>query len=165
MNSNTTVTPKIGHYLVTVVDHRFGLQTRFVGKDRRCSCGGNAKRPCRHIEAVSSHLRKGGERAPEERPALRLREKRDDTPTSGTPLACAICGTPVEKLGFDFWKCPKDSVHYWQWRGEQCGIKDFLTKPHPAKQGAFYSMSREERKIFLAQATRRFRAGGYTPYP
>ncbi len=164
MNSNATVTPKTGCYAVTIANHRFGLQTRFVGKDKRCSCGGNANRPCRHIRAVADYLRRGGQLASEERPALQLREKHEDTPISGTPMTCPVCGTPVERHDPDFWRCPHNSSHYWQWRGEQFGVKEFLTKSHPAKAGAFYTMSQEERKAFLAQATRRFHAGGYTPY-
>jgi hypothetical protein len=158
VNTHVTVIPKIGYYLVTTVDHRLGVQTRTVDRRKRCSCGGTAKRPCPHIRAVANYLREGGERASEECPAPRLPEKGDDGPLSGTPTMCPICGTPVDSLAPDFWRCPHDPSHYWRWRGERSGVKDFLTKPHPAKAGAFYTMSREAREAFLAQATRRLHA-------
>jgi len=173
MNENVMVTPKIGFYLVTIVDRRWGVQTRCVDKSKRCSCGGTAKRPCRHIRAVTGYLRQGGKRAPEtareqEHPSLQLREKQEDGPLSGNPapMACPICGTPVEKHDLDFWQCPRDSAHYWQCRAERNGgaIREFLTQPGPSKQGPFYSMSLEERDAFLAQAAQRMHAGGYTPF-
>ena len=97
---------------------------------------------------------------------FRVRETRQGSPPSGSPapVTCPICGTPVDKLGPDFWRCPKDTTHYWQWRGERVGIKAFLTRSHPAKSSAFYSMTPEEREAFLDQATRRMHKGGYTPY-
>jgi hypothetical protein len=170
MKSNTVVTPKVGFYVVTIVDRTLGVQMRFVGKDKRCSCGGTAQRPCRHIRAVTDYLRQGGKRAPEageESATLRLREKSDGGPPSGTPMTCPLCGATVEKLAPDFWRCPKDPSHYWQWRGERDGgaIKHFLTqRSHPAKKGPFYDMSLEERESFLEQASRRFNAGGYTAH-
>jgi hypothetical protein len=167
MKSNTTVVPKIGRYVVITVDHRWGMQIQYVGKNRRCSCGGNGRRPCRHIRAVADYLHQGGKRAPEtseERPAPRLRDKQEDGPPSGTPMTCPICGTPVETQDIGFWRCPKDASHYWQWRGEQTGIKSFLTRSHPAKSSAFHSMTPEEREAFLDQATRRMHKDGYTPY-
>ena len=96
---------------------------------------------------------------------LRIRETRQGSPPSGSaaPVTCPICGTAVETQGVGFWRCPKDKAHYWQWRGEQSGIRDFMTKPHPSKQGAFYAMSVEEREAFLEQATRRMHVGGHTP--
>jgi hypothetical protein len=70
----------------------------------------------------------------------------------------------VETREIGFWRCPKDTAHYWQWRGEQTGIKSFLTGSHPAKSSAFHSMTQEEREAFLDQAARRMHLGGYTPY-
>jgi len=150
---NTTVSPKVGFYAVTTVDQRWGAQTRLVDKQKRCTCGGTAERPCRHIRAVANYLREGGERAEERPPTFRPHE---DNPT------CPICGRPVERR--DPWRCPCDPSHYWQWRGETFGVRDFLTRPHPAKQGAFYEQTIEERETFLAQAARQMHLGGYTPY-
>ena len=62
MNGNTRVAPQLGFYLVTTVDS-WGIQTHQVGKDKCCTCGGSAKHPCRHIKAVTSYLKAGGERA------------------------------------------------------------------------------------------------------
>jgi hypothetical protein len=166
MKTNITVAARTGYYLVTVIDQRLGLRTYSVDKEKRCSCGGTAKRPCRHIRAVAAYLRQGGRRAPEKDPMLHVRETRQGSPPSGgpAPLTCPICGTPVETQGIGFWRCPKDATHYWQWRGEQSGIRDFMTKPHPSKQGAFYAMSIEEREAFLEQAARRMHVGGHTPH-
>ena len=170
MNGNVMVSAQVGFYLVTTVDRRLGVQTRTVDKQKQCSCGGNAKRPCRHIKAVAGYLRQGGQRAsetPEERAPLRLCDKQDDGPPPGTPMACPLCGATVEQHGPDFWRCPKDPSHYWQWRGERNGgaVKNFLTqRSHPAKKGPFYDMSLEERDSFLEQASQRFNAGGYTAH-
>ena len=170
MKGNTVVTPKIGFYVVTVVDRSCGVQMRFVGKDKQCSCGGNAQRPCRHVRAVTNYLRQGGKRAPEtseEGFTLRLCDKPDDGPPPGTPMCCPLCGATVEQHGPDFWRCPKDPSHYWRWRGERDGgaIKNFLTqRSHPSKQSPFYTMAPEERDSFLEQAARRFHAGGYTAH-
>jgi hypothetical protein len=165
MKANTTVSVRTGCYVVTVIDQRLGLRTYSVDKAKRCSCGGTAKRPCRHIRAVADYLRQGGRRAPEKDPMLRIRETRQGNPPSGgpAPVTCPICGEPVETQGIGFWRCPRDPSHYWQWRGERAGIDKFLTKPHPAKQGAFYAMSLEEREAFLEEAARRMRTGGYSP--
>jgi hypothetical protein len=97
---------------------------------------------------------------------VRVRETSQGSPPSGcpAPLTCPICGTAVETQGIGFWRCPKDGAHYWQWRGEQTGIKTFLTRCHSAKSSAFYSMTPEEREVFLDQAARRMHLGGYTPY-
>ena len=69
MNISTTVNPHIGFYHVTTVD-QWGIQAHQVGKDKRCTCGGTAKCPCRHISAVAKYLRDGGERAAERRTRL-----------------------------------------------------------------------------------------------
>jgi hypothetical protein len=166
MKANITVAARTGYYLVTVIDQRLGLRTYSVNKDKRCSCGGTAKRPCCHIKAVANYLRQGGRRAPENDPMLRVRETRQGSPPSGgpAPLTCPICGEPVETQGIGFWRCPKDTSHYWHWRGEHSGIRDFMTKPHPSKQGAFYAMSVEERERFLEQAARRMHVGGHTSH-
>jgi hypothetical protein len=166
MKANTTVSVRTGCYVVTVIDRLLGLRTYSVDKQKRCSCGGTAKRPCRHIRAVAAYLRQGGRRAPEKDPMLRVRETTQGSPPSGgpAPLTCPICGEPVETQGVGFWRCPKDTSHYWRWRGEQTGIKSFLTGSHPAKRGAFYAMSLEERKAFLEEAARRMRSGRYTPH-
>jgi hypothetical protein len=62
------------YYVVQITND--GMHTYIVGKDKLCSCGGSADRPCRHIEAVSSYLKRGGSRAPQQMgnnsdPALR----------------------------------------------------------------------------------------------
>jgi hypothetical protein len=165
MKANTMVSVRTGCYVVTVIDQRLGLRTYSVDKQKRCSCGGTAKRPCRHIRAVAAYLRQGGQRAPEEHSMLRLRDTPGSPPSGGpAPLTCPICGTAVETQEVGFWRCPKDPSHYWQWRGERAGIDKFLTKPHPAKQGAFYEMTLEEREAFLEEAARRMRSGRYTPH-
>ena len=63
MHENTSVIPQVGFYLVTTLD-QWGVQSHQVGKDKRCTCGGSAKHPCRHIKAVARYLKAGGERAP-----------------------------------------------------------------------------------------------------
>jgi hypothetical protein len=140
---NVNVTPKIGYYQVQA----YPGQSVQVGRDKQCTCGGTARHPCPHIQAVADYLRQGGYRA---------------TPAS----TCPICNAPVERLGPDFWRCSQDSSHYWQWRGERNGgaLRKFFTQPHPAKLGAFYEQTIEEREAFLAQAAQRLHAGGYTPY-
>jgi hypothetical protein len=143
---NAHVTPKTGYYLVCTVEEDV-TSTHQVSKEKLCTCGGQADEPCPHIQAVSDYLRQGGHRA-----AL--------SPT------CPICSAPVKHLGPDFWRCSQDNTHYWQWRGERNGgaVRKFLTQPHPAKLGAFYEQTIEEREVFLIEAARRMRAGGYTPY-
>jgi len=123
-----------------------------VGKDKSCTCGGTAHKQCHHIEAVTKHLRQGGGRAPE-----KVEKRNDPTPIPSMLKVCPICGAPVEYRG-SLWHCSEDSSHYWQWRGEKSGIKDFLTKPHPAKQGAYYEQTPEEHITFLASAQNRHAA-------
>jgi len=142
------VQPSNGVYLVTEMTQGH-LRVFVVGKDKSCTCGGSANKQCCHVKAVASHLRRGGQRAPEKHTA-------DPAPPSPpSPMACPICGAGVQKEDGSFWRCSEDSSHYWQWRGERSGIKDFLTKPHPAKQGAFYEQTAEERFAFLVAAQRR----------
>jgi len=164
------VTAKIGFYLVTTIDAR-GVHTHHVSKDKQCSCGGNARRPCLHIQAVARYLQQGGERATvKETPAkLVLHQPTDDvTPPSSTPaasgaMACPICGATTVPTDYG-WRCRASSGHYWRWRGEQNGVKAFLTQAHPAKQGGFYEQTPAEREAFLAQAHQRMFRNGYTPY-
>ena len=165
------VTPKIGFYVVTTIDAR-GVHTHHVGKDKQCTCGGTAQRPCTHIQAVARYLREGGERASavkEPSTKLVLHQPTDDTtPPSATPAArstfvCPICGATTVPTGYG-WRCRASSGHYWRWRGEQNGVKAFLTQPHPNKQGAFYEQTPAEREAFLAQIHARMYRNGYTPY-
>ena len=163
----TTVTPEVGCYLVRLVGPE-GIRAHLVGKDKHCSCGGNPKRWCSHMRAVVAYLKAGGERAPEAAGDGSLRDSRPAVPQGGGPIPedCPICGAGVSALGLDAWRCRDDPAHYYQWRGERNGgaIRKFLTQPHPAKQGAYYAMSAEEREEFLARALRRMHVGGYTPH-
>ena len=161
----TEVTAKVGFYLVRTVDPE-GVRTHLVGKDKHCTCGGNAKRRCSHIRAVTSYLKSGGDRAPSADSAEFVHDSKPVKEARGVPEVCPICRKSVKRLGPDFWRCVDDSAHYWQWRGEQNGgaIRKFLTQPHPAKQGAFYRMSDEQRRAFLAKAQRQMHTGGYTPH-
>ena len=160
MNSNITVKPQVGHYIVSVVD-RLGVRIHHVTKDKRCTCGGSPKRQCSHIRAVANYLNEGGRRAQEDK-ALAVREK--DSGGPGTPT-CPICGASVRSQDHDRWRCPRDSTHYWKWRGERNGsaIRRFFTRPHPAKQGVFYEHTIEQREAFVEQARQRMYADGYNP--
>jgi hypothetical protein len=145
----TTVTTNVGYYTVTT--HRSGkTDSEQVDKGKHCTCGGTADKPCTHIRAVAAYLQLGGEVAPQ-------------ADLTKLPSSCPICGSPVIAQA-DRWRCIESAGHYWQWRGEQSGVKDFLTKPHPAKQGAFYEQSLEEHARFIETAHRRMHANGYTPY-
>ena len=161
----TEVTAKVGFYLVRTVDPE-GVRTHLVGKDKHCTCGGSARRQCSHIRAVASYLKSGGDCAPSADSAEAVRDSKPVREVSGIPDACPICDKPVKRLGTDFWRCVDDAAHYWRWRGEQNGgaIRKFLTQPHPAKQGAFYRMSDEQRRAFLAKAQRQMHTRGYTPH-
>jgi hypothetical protein len=152
-----TVIPNTGHYTVITQDPDGRVRLHLVGKDKRCSCGGSPERRCGHIEAVAAYLRAGGKRAPVGSEVHRS----GPTPT----LACPICGEAAEPRG-SIWRCSASAAHYWQWRGERNGgaIHRFLTQAHPAKQGAFYEQTAEEREAFLEQVTRQMHAGGYTPF-
>jgi hypothetical protein len=157
----TTVTPKVGYYLVRLVGPE-GINTHLVGKDKHCSCGGNAKRQCSHIRAVTRYLQSGGERAPAAGTAGFVHDSKPVAKLGGIPDACPICGSGITRLGFDFWRCVTDAAHYWMWRGEK--VRMFLTLAHPAKLGAFYQMTEQERKVFLTLARHRMHVGGYTPH-
>ncbi len=162
MMNNVLVTPCVGYYTVSAA-YRQGVRTCRVFKDKRCTCGNStAKRRCQHVRAVAKYLRAGGELAPAKRPPHKAREKRT-LPSTPRPTTCPLCNTPVEREALGRWRCPDNSSHYFLWRGEQ-GVRQFLTQPHPAKVGAYYDMSPDERKEFLEKAAQRMAAGGYTPY-
>jgi hypothetical protein len=119
---------------------------------------------------VASYLKAGGERAPKADQGDRVH---DNSPVpkrrnggAEIPETCPVCGAEVQHLGLRAWRCVDDSAHYYQWRGELNGgaIRKFLTQPHPAKQGAFYELSEEERDAFLALVGNRMHAGGYTAH-
>jgi hypothetical protein len=168
MKANTTVTPKIGYYLVRMVGPR-GIDTHLVGKDKHCTCGGHAGRWCSHVRAVAAYLKAGGERAPKADGDDHLRDRNSsETRNEGMeiPESCPVCGAKIHRSGLRAWRCVDDSTHYYQWRGERHGgaIRKFFTRPHPAKRGPFYALSGEERHAFLIQAARRMHLGGYTPH-
>ena len=135
-----TVTPKSGYYHV-----RDQHRAHCVMQGQRCTCGGTAAQPCVHIQAVIAYQRRKINRVSE-----------------GTTM-CPICGAPVTPTDYG-WRCEVSSGHYWRWRGEQSGVKAFLTQPHPNKQGAFYEQTPAERDAFLAQIHARMYRNGYTPY-
>jgi hypothetical protein len=165
MNVKTTVIPQVGFYVVTTVD-QWGIQTYQVGKDKRCTCGGSAKQPCRHVQAVARYLKAGGERAPEKR-VNGNGNGNDSVPTPAVvPATCPICEAPVVPEGRGRWRCPNEPAHYFHWRAELNGgaVRKFLTEPHPNKAGAYHTMSKEERDAFLQRVIRRMHIGGYTAY-
>ena len=149
----TLVVPKIGHYVVRTLDEH-GPHTEQVDKAKQCSCGGNGAQPCAHIRAVAAYLQLGGPVAP---------KPEEPSPVPELPEVCPICARPVV-ASMNHWRCTASAGHYWRWRGEQSGVKAFLTQPHPAKQGAFYEQSNEERETFLQHAHQRLYANGYSPY-
>jgi hypothetical protein len=136
-----------GCYVVTQLNGHARLYT--VGKDKTCSCGGSAERQCRHIKAVARYLQEGGERAPS-------KVGRESSTSRAIPETCPICGGAITVKGVT-WRCEEDVVHYWMWRGQK--VRKFLTQPHPAKVGAFYEQTPEQRKAFLAATRLR---GSYT---
>jgi hypothetical protein len=163
MNEKITVTPHIGFYEVLTLD-QWGVRSHQVGKDKKCTCGGSAKHPCRHIKAVADYLKAGGERAPKKRVNG---NGNGSVPTPAVvPATCPICETPVVPEGRGRWRCPTEPSHYFYWRAELNGgaVRKFLTGLHPNKVGAYHTMSKEERDAFLRQAVHRMRIGGYTPY-
>jgi hypothetical protein len=136
----------VGAYLCTETAPTFGLRVHFVDKEKRCTCG---QARCRHVKAVAEYLKGGGGQAPK----ARLAEASESPSPASVPAACPICGCVVQyEAGSAVWRCVADRSHYWQWRGEQGGVAAFLTGRHPAKAGAFYEQSVEEREIFLVQA-------------
>lgn len=159
----TEVTPQPGYYLVRLVGPQ-GISTHLVGKDKHCSCGGNARRQCSHIRAVAEYLEAGGAPAPPGTAEFVHDSKPLKTET--VPDTCPICGGGIKRLSADLWRCSDDASHYWQWRGEQNGgaIRKFLTQPHPVKRGPFYAMSEQDREAFLLQAAQLLHRDGYTPH-
>ena len=157
MDNNISVKPQVGHYIVSTVD-RVGIRIHHVTKDKHCTCGGSPTRQCSHIRAVAKYLNEGGRRAQEPLSSA-LRDK--GGPLSGSPT-CPICRSAVRMLGQDIWRCPRDSAHYWAWRGERNGgaIHKFFTQPHPAKQGVFYEQTTDEREAFLQRVALRMHADG-----
>jgi hypothetical protein len=140
-----------GAYMCTEAspDH----QVHYVDKAKCCTCGGTADCRCEHINAVAAYLRGGGERARALAPG-------------GIPVACPICGTDVQSMaGSPIWRCPADPAHYWQWRGEAGGVRAFLTGAHPAKAGAFYEQTSEERESFRDDARLQMLKLGYAICP
>jgi len=135
----------IGAYMVTETSPEFGLRVYFVDKEKRCTCG---QAHCRHVRAVAEYLQGGGDQAPKADSA-----KVGEIPSPAVPATCPICGAVVQyEAGNPIWRCLADRAHYWQWRGERGGVRAFLTGAHPAKRGAFYEQSVDEREAFLAQA-------------
>ena len=152
--SETTmqVTTAPGVYVVTETG-RGGIRLYIVGKDKACTCGGTAEQYCPHIEAVAAYRKAGGEQAPE------ATEKALASPSSLIPSTCPICKSAVQVKdatgAYPLWRCQADSSHYWQWRGERSGVREFLTQPHPNKVGVCYEQTPEERERFLADARER----------
>jgi hypothetical protein len=142
------VSTLVGAYVCRETSRQFGLQVHFVDKEKRCTCG---QPGCRHVKAVTEYLQGGGERA-----SVAALASADTSPTSPVvPATCPICGCVVQhEARSPVWRCVADCAHYWQWRGERGGVAAFLTRRHPAKRGAFYEQSVEEREAFLAQAYR-----------
>jgi hypothetical protein len=140
------VNAMIGVYQVIETGPTFGLRAHFVDKERRCTCG---QPGCRHVQAVAEYLKGGGDRAPKAKLA-----KADESPCpASVPATCPICGCVVQyEAGSAVWRCVADRAHYGQWRGEKGGVAAFLTGPHPAKAGAFYTQTAGEREAFLTQA-------------
>jgi hypothetical protein len=161
----TEVTAHVGYYVVRLVGPE-GIRAHLVGKDKHCSCGGNANRPCKHIRAVAEYLREGGEPAANPDAASTIRDSKRSGSKDSLPDVCPMCGAAFKHQRNGFWRCSRDSSHYWRWRGEQNGgaIRKFLTRPHPVKRGPFYAMTEQEREAFLLQVARRMHRGGYTPH-
>ena len=135
------VSAHVGHYIVA---SKAGKAR--VGKDKRCSCGGTAVTQCVHIKAVALYLRQGGRRA-QDKPApapVRPPVSPLRPPANGS---CPMCGAAIHRPagnGNGWWRCEADPGHYFAWRGEQ-GVRQFLTRPHPGKMGAFYRATDPER--------------------
>jgi len=147
MESFNVVLPKDGYFWVGVLTPK-GLDAVKVTDELRCACGGRGDMPCSHVEAVKAYMRLEGIQPPVET-------------STDLPDVCPICGNSVIAQA-DHWRCTESAGHYWQHRGEQSGVKAFLTRPHPAKQGAFYDQTIEERDAFLEQVSHK--RHGYSPY-
>lgn len=132
---NDHVIPQADHYIVVVEAWSCAKLYR-VNKDKTCSCG---MKQCEHVCAVRDYLKGGGSR-----------ESRDFQPMSYTQYLaarmksesviigrCPVCNGLTESTSYG-WRCENNLGHFWQYSGEERKIKDFLTKPHPNKQGAFY---------------------------
>jgi hypothetical protein len=165
MRNNLTVTPMLGYYLVRSAGAH-GVSSHLVGKDKHCTCGGNAGRRCVHIGAVVAYLRAGGDPAPAADRSECVHDGKGAKDLRQIPGVCPVCGGALKRLGLSVWRCVADPTHYYRWRGEQNGgaVRRFLTEPHPAKRGPFYAMSEQEREAFLARAAWRMQRGGYTPH-
>lgn len=150
------VNAQVGYYLVGVDGRSVS-----VGKDKRCSCGGTAEAPCVHIRAVASYLRRGGQRAPERAQRPPALPKSTSPPVAST---CPICAAKVQHDGCRWWRCEADPAHYFQWRGEQGGVRAFLTQPQAGKLGAFYELPIDDLDAFRETAARQMFCEGYSPY-
>jgi hypothetical protein len=140
-----------GAYMCT--EGASGHEVHYVDKTKCCTCGGTGDLRCEHIDAVARYLQSGGKRAR----ALEPGE---------VPIACPLCGAGVQsRAGSPIWRCPADPAHYWQWRGEEGGVRAFLTGAHPAKAGAFYEQTSEERESFRDDAQTQMLRLGYAICP
>jgi hypothetical protein len=150
------VTTAPGAYVVTETG-RGDIRLYVVGKDKTCTCGGKAEQRCPHIEAVAAYLRAGGKQAPE------ATQKAPVSSSSLIPSTCPICGSAVrveDATGAcPLWRCQADSSHYWQWRGERNGVREFLTNRfHPSKLGLSHRQTLGEQDEFLVGARARLAA-------
>ena len=143
-----TVDPKIGLYVV----HN-GDVSRTVTKSKRCSCGGSARDPCVHIEAVAAHLKEGGKRAEPFESALSPRAE-----TRGEIKKCPICDADTEWAGSYayplMWRCTEDLAHFWQWYGER-KVKHFFTDGRETGIPGIDEMSTDEYEEYLDTLERR----------
>ncbi len=117
-----------------------GIELHYVNTDGECSCGGNRKEECVHVEAVKDFLLKGGKRAP------RLTKHLLDQPI---PEECPICNSKVDidvspRCRRRMWVCSSSRTHFWEWLGNG-SIRGFLTRNRPNKLGAYYKQSWEDK--------------------
>jgi len=127
---------------ITTLTGRYAVKTEngptwTVMKNKRCSCGGSAEQPCKHIKAVKQYLLDGGERA---EPFAKMEKET----AKGRITECLICGAPTEWAGstrYPFmWRCTEDSSHYWEWYGRD-KVRAFLTGDRPSGIPAVDEMS------------------------
>ena len=146
------VTTAPGMYVVNETNRK-GTRVYIVGKDKTCTCGGKAEQHCPHIEAVAAYRQAGGKQAPE------ATRKAPTLTSSLIPSTCPICSSAVQVEdatgAYPLWRCQADSSHYWMWRGERNGVREFLTQSHSNKMGAFYEQTPEQRDTFLVNAQER----------